>query len=398
MIFDSLPQKQHAEFTRGILVVDDNNAVLSSVKELLELHGYRVYTKQNANSALNFLHSSKDKVNLIISDIRMPDQNGFEFYSQLQDNEEMKQFPFIVLSVVNSHDEIQKAKELGIDDFVTKPFIPQDLLACVKGKIQKFETAKQYVDNQISGDRKRIIQTITHELRTPLVLVSTGSELLKEQLQNQTLTNQSTITELIDSISRGAQDLDRKIEDFLIVQQLEFNTAQIKKQISQHTANVNFSEVIQEAIGQFLENFKNSSSDAHNSIPKINFSISATCKNTKVKISSSYVVDAIQRILSNAYKFGNNEKNIDVTIKKDKTNDKRIFCTIRDYGSGFSKNTFIEACKELSQINREKSEQQGLGLGLSIARRYIVLNGGTVEYRTPSRGNGSIIRVGFKSV
>ena len=398
MIPDNSSQKQHSEYARGILVVDDNNAVLNSIKELLELHGYRVYAQTNVSSALDFLNSSKDKINLIISDIKMPGQNGFEFYSQLQGSEDNKQLPFIALSVVNSYDEIKKAKELGIDDFVTKPFIPQDLLASVKGKIKKFETTKQFTDNQVSKNRKRIIQTITHELRTPLVLINTGSEILKEQLHHQPLSNQSMVTELIDSISRGAQDLDKKIEDFLIVQQLEFNVDQIKKQIKENITDVNFSELIQGTIAQFLENSKEGSLDTHNDIPKINFSAPDACKSVKVKISSVHIVDAFLRLLSNAHKFGDNKKSIDVAIKQDKTARDKIFCTIRDYGSGFTKNTFIEACKELSQINREKIEQQGLGLGLSIARNYIILNGGSIEHQTPTRGKGSIIQVGFKAI
>ncbi|MDR2337359.1 MAG: response regulator [Deltaproteobacteria bacterium] len=366
----------------NILVVDDNTTVLSTLEELLNAQGYHAITKSNANSALSFLLLGQPKIDLIISDIKMPEQDGFDFYSQVQALDNHENLPFIFLSSLNSGTEIRKAKEFGIDDFITKPFLPADLLASIKGKLQKAWKNKLYLEDQISANKHYLLQTISHEFRTPLVLINNGTELLKEKLRNDNL------AELITTIEHGGKKLSNLIEDLLTIQQLKLGFNPLPDQILKTTKQVIFSRLVQNAIDSFLEDYSEYCNEA---APYINFN-SLLLQNVKINVSPKYLINALQRILSNAHKFNQKGCDIDVMLKKE---DQLIYCCIRDYGAGFPDGSFAEACKELSQLNRKKLEQQGGGLGLSIAEHYIRLNQGILTYEKPEDGIGSIIKVGF---
>jgi DNA-binding response OmpR family regulator len=367
----------------NILVVDDSATVLNALQEILSTSGYNVISKSNVNAALSFLLLDNTKVDLVISDIKMPELNGFDFYSQVQTLDNQENLPFIFLSSVNSGAEIRKAKELGVDDFITKPFLPDDLLASVKGKLQKSCQNKLYLENQITTNKHNILRILSHEFRTPLVLINNGTELLKEKLQDESL------AELFAAIAHGEKKLSHLVEDLLTTQQLKLDLKPLQEKIAKTTKQVIFSQLVQKAIALFLQDYAQVCSEK---APCINFKQSLLFQDTKINVSSTHIIDALQRIISNAQKFNNEGCAVDIELKKE---DNVIFCCVRDYGLGFQNGSFIEACQELSQINRNKLEQQGCGLGLTIANHYIRLNNGILTHQKPEDGIGSIVKIGF---
>ena len=120
-----------------ILVIDDYQDILDNLKMILEFNNFNVITSKNSKEAIKILSSIENPPNLIISDIMMPEMDGYELFKQITSQIKWNHIPFIFLSAKSSPEEIRFGKMLGIDDYLTKPFNEEDLLAIIKGKLKR---------------------------------------------------------------------------------------------------------------------------------------------------------------------------------------------------------------------------------------------------------------------
>jgi DNA-binding response OmpR family regulator len=121
--------------TATILVVDDYQDVLDCIRRVLERQGYEVLTARDGVEALSMLESNS--VDVIVADIAMPRMNGYQLYARVIENAEWVAIPFIFLTARALDSDVRYGKELGADDYVTKPFRPEDLLASVRGRLRR---------------------------------------------------------------------------------------------------------------------------------------------------------------------------------------------------------------------------------------------------------------------
>jgi DNA-binding response OmpR family regulator len=119
----------------SVLAIDDETHILAIIKEALESEGYRVLTAHNGLQALVLLESQP--VDLILADINMPHMNGYQLYARVSENPQWVMIPFLFLTGQGQESDIRYGKELGVDDYLTKPFQIADLLTAVRGRLQR---------------------------------------------------------------------------------------------------------------------------------------------------------------------------------------------------------------------------------------------------------------------
>ncbi len=119
-----------------IYVVDDNEINLKMAAAVLQPAGYTVVTAQSAAQALSDIGTVRPV--LAILDVMMPDVDGYELCRQLRARSDTARLPIIILTTLTEIDERLKAFEAGADDFIAKPFNPQELLARVKVLLRRF--------------------------------------------------------------------------------------------------------------------------------------------------------------------------------------------------------------------------------------------------------------------
>jgi DNA-binding response OmpR family regulator len=120
-----------------ILVVDDESTIRDSIAEILVQEQYRVYVAKNGIEALQVM--GRIVPNLIISDIIMPEMNGYQFYMRVRQNADWVWIPFIFLTAKSDPDDVRFGREVGLDDYLTKPFSPEDLLSAIRGLLIRYE-------------------------------------------------------------------------------------------------------------------------------------------------------------------------------------------------------------------------------------------------------------------
>ena len=113
-----------------ILVVEDSKEIAALVKFRLKSSGYEVVTAENGKVGLEI--AQKNRPDMIILDVMMPVMNGLETLMALKSEYSTRSIPVIFLTAQSTEQEIIKGLELGAEDYITKPFSPQELVTRVK--------------------------------------------------------------------------------------------------------------------------------------------------------------------------------------------------------------------------------------------------------------------------
>jgi len=204
-----------------ILVVEDDLALLEGIRELLELTEYRVLIAANGREALEVLE--KQHPDLIVSDIMMPEMDGYEFHAKVSEQPELSAIPFIFLTARGEKADIRRGKELGADDYITKPFDDEDLLVAVRAKLNRWENLRQQRDEEVADLKSKILLTLSHEFRTPLTYIINYSDLL--ELEGKEIAGED-FPNFMQGIRRGALRLNSLVDDFLILVEIETGEAE----------------------------------------------------------------------------------------------------------------------------------------------------------------------------
>ncbi len=143
-----------------LMVVDDNEDILFNLKILLEEKGCNVKTATSGKKAIKILSTLNTIPDVIISDIMMPGMNGYDFFSAVSNNPQWNQIPFLFLTAKSTPEDIRLGKMLGVDDYITKPFEKEDLMASISGKI-----ARNQKSNLIDKEIKQSLSSLHIEMQ-----------------------------------------------------------------------------------------------------------------------------------------------------------------------------------------------------------------------------------------
>lgn len=157
-----------------ILVVDDQQANLQVVSALLSRKGYEVATATNGNDALASLRARAP--DLVLLDMLMPGMDGFELLAELRKDPALAQLPVVFLTVAQDRDLLLRAFDSGAVDYVTKPFMPEELLARVEAHLG----LKRMRDRleRVARERQELVNLVAHDLKNPLTSIHFASDIL----------------------------------------------------------------------------------------------------------------------------------------------------------------------------------------------------------------------------
>ncbi|MDY6823799.1 MAG: fused response regulator/phosphatase [Thermodesulfobacteriota bacterium] len=147
-----------------ILVVDDNLLNLKLLATTLDNHGYKTLMAMDGPTARHF--AENEKPDLILLDVKMPDEDGFEVIKQLKSNPVTSAIPVIFLSGLSELESKLTGFELGAVDYITKPFHPLEVLARVRLHLKLSIATNSLIINQ-ADKLKQITEAQTSMLTTP---------------------------------------------------------------------------------------------------------------------------------------------------------------------------------------------------------------------------------------
>lgn len=132
-----------------ILIVDDEPNILGTLAPLLRTRGYEVFTAMNGRTAVE--SAERDKPDLIVLDLGLPDMDGVDVCRQLR---ESMHVPIIVLSARGAEGDKVRALDVGADDYITKPFGAEELLARIRVALRRTDAALPASEPIVRGGLK----------------------------------------------------------------------------------------------------------------------------------------------------------------------------------------------------------------------------------------------------
>ena len=157
-----------------ILVVDDQPANLRVVSTLLGREGYAVDTAESGEQALALYDGSIP--DLILLDMMMPGMDGFEVLAAL--HERGLAVPVVFVTAAHDRDLLLRAFDAGVVDYVTKPFLPEELLARVNAHVGLKLTRDRL--ERVAREREELVNLVAHDLKNPLSSVLFASDILRQ--------------------------------------------------------------------------------------------------------------------------------------------------------------------------------------------------------------------------
>lgn len=122
---------------RSLLIIDDHNEIRENIAEILGLAGYKALTAENGKKGVEV--AIRERPDMIICDIMMPELDGYGVLHLLKNNPETASIPFIFLTAKTERGDLRKGMEMGADDFITKPFDDIELLKAIEIRLKKYD-------------------------------------------------------------------------------------------------------------------------------------------------------------------------------------------------------------------------------------------------------------------
>jgi signal transduction histidine kinase len=212
-----------------ILVVDDTRENVSLMEMMLKAVGYDVLTAYDGAEALNVVNDNPG-IDLILLDVMMPKVNGYEVTRTLKDSEATRHIPIVLVTSLKETSEKIAGIEAGCDDFISRPFGREELMARVKSllrvKTQHDELRDNYIKlKELEELKESLTHMIVHDLNNPLnemtiTLSSIGDSLLgKMNDYEKTLVSQG---------KSAAENMKRMISNLLYISKMESHGIELR--------------------------------------------------------------------------------------------------------------------------------------------------------------------------
>jgi len=360
-----------AQHIPDILIVDDVPANLTILGAILKNAGYKVRPVPNGMLALQV--ASKEKPDLILLDIMMPDMDGFEVCCRLKENPKLSDVPVIFISALNDTKDIVKALSSGGVDFITKPFKAEEVKARVNTHLKLYLQSKELQAQskelkELNATKDKFFSIIAHDLRGPLGGFMGLSEMMADERQ---AFEPDEMKEMIVDLSHSARNIYNLLENLLEWSQMQRGGTAFNPQM------VSLKEAVSECLKLVVESANKK--DIH-----IEADIS---KEHSVYADINMLHTVIRNLLSNAVKF--TQRGGVVSIFSGIAENKSAVIGVKDTGIGMNS----EMVSNLFRINVNSSRpgtegENSTGLGLLLCKEFVEKHGGELWVESePNKGS-----------
>ena len=362
---------------KRILVIDDEEWLREMVHIALAQKGYDVLEAENG--AVGIEKARKELPDLILCDVNMEKVDGYLTLSSLRNEPTTAAIPFILMTGLADNAGMRHGMELGADDYLPKPFSIEGLYAAVEARLKKAQALRQEAEKKLADLRDNLSLMLPHELRTPLNGILAYGEILAAEASTLPA---KEIAEMGQVIHDSGKRLERLIENFLIYAQIELLGADVQKLNTLRQKQTRFPAKLIEEHALHQAQAANRADD-----------LVLELVDQPVPISEDYLGKIVDELVQNAFKFSDSGKRVSVTLSGSPNG---VLLAVTDQGRGFSTD-HITKVGAYMQFDRKIQEQQGLGLGLVIARRLTELHGGTLSIQS-ERGATTTVAVKLPKV
>lgn len=340
--------------TIKVLIVDDEPINVKLIEEILEYEeGFQCKAAVNGEDALAMLDGYHPDI--IILDIMMPGINGYEVCKQIKKDKKHKFAKVLMISGKAMIEERLEGYEAGADDYITKPFVDDELLAKLKvfSKLKKTE--------EIDDLKTAILQLFSHETKTPLNGILLGSQLI---LDSHDISDKiAEYARLIKLSGERIHDLVRKI---LLLSSLR------------NKRNLNSGP---QTVQKYLEGVAEQVQSEQEQKAKIRINCET---DFLLNVDWQLFHEAFLAVVDNGIKYSPEDTELHLTVRRDKSS---VTFTVVDQGQGIDAD-FQDKIFDEFYSHHIENHTKGTALSLAIAKEIMHLHHGNLEVEsTPGKGS-----------
>lgn len=347
----------------SILVIEDDEAIRANLREFLTHYGYEVRVAADGERGVQAALAQVP--DLIVCDLSMPRMSGYDVLEALRDTPATAKTPFLFLTAFDDRDHMRHGMRLGADDYLTKPCEPDELRDAIEARLRRLG----HYEADLDEAKRSIARMISHELRTPLSGIVMANEMLSRNLDTM---SPRDLREILSISENGGRRLQRVTDQIALKTQIDadFVSADALETLGQP---LRFWEVLGEAVKLARENaYRNAKLPIRAKVPP-------DLRDVTVLGVERNLRTALLELLHNALVYSPRVGQVRLRGWVERG---YVCLVIRDAGPGIPPDQLEQALAPFSQLGREKSEQQGLGLGLYLAAHIIRAHHGVLAFNT----------------
>lgn len=366
-----------------VLVVDDEPKIGRLLEQILTAKGCSVRLANNGLEALT--QFQQRPADIVVTDIKMPKMTGIELLQELKHLDPL--LNVVVITAYPSVDGAVDAMKQGACDFITKPFditqIQAILFRCQQrltlnkqlrhageGMLKLEELNRRLSD--LNDLKSQFLATISHEINTPLCLMSEWIYLLSDHSLGELSTDQKHAVDVLIGAYERLHKLLQQLIDLMqggrVVLARKIASAQ---------------DIVKEAVELVAAKAQARSITIACSVPEQPLSID---------VDRMRMVSAIAYLLDNAIKFNHDHGRIEVTLSGAA---ERVWITVKDTGIGIPPEELDRVLAPFYQVDRRLNRAyEGAGVGLTLAKRYAELHDGVLKLESVV-GQGTVVSMGI---
>ena len=349
-----------------VLVVDDQPSNLRIISALLSRQGYAVTTAESGEDALRALEQQAP--DLLLLDMMMPGMDGFDLLREMGENPEWSSLPVVFLTAAHDRDLLLRAFDAGAVDYVTKPFMPEELLARVQAHIGLKLTRDRL--ERVARERQELVNLVAHDLKNPLTSIFFASDLL---ITGQT--REDRVPRYLQMVRDSAEDALGYIRRYLETQ------ASARSQAEAEPGQACLRDLVQWIEQRYALQLEDRGAQLR--IAPVDASVS-------VRIDPLVLRQVCENLISNAIKYAPGS-DIELSVHVSAPGFRQL--RVEDRGPGIPKGQQSALFTPFFRIRTgdQATDAASTGLGLSLARQIIGTMGGELRYEDREGGGARFV-------
>ncbi len=354
-----------------ILIVDDESYARQTIEMLLLKESYELFFAEDAHEALAQLDDEIPDV--ILSDVMMPNMDGFELCQRIKRNPKWNHVPIILVTALDSKQDLARGLEAGADDFLHKPINGLELRARVRSMLR----IKQRHDELQAALQMRqdLANMIVHDIRSPLSTILIYCDLLEAELDGHVQT--------LDTIRGEANRLSSFLTDMLMMAKMEHG----RLMLSQSPVDIN----------ELAVAVKNSY-EPMASLKEITFHLDLPDESNKMSLDANLWRRVLDNLVSNAVKFSPTGGNITLKVRYADGGPSRngsaphLNLQVIDEGPGIAVEHYETIFDKFKIVATGRRDVKQVGLGLAFCKMVVEAHNGRI-FVAANKPRGSVFTV-----
>ncbi len=328
-----------------ILVVDDNPDNVELLSKRLVAAGYRTCEAGDGEEALRRV--AQEHPDLIILDVMMPKLDGFEVCRRLKTDEATRAIPVVMLTAKREVPDKIRGLDTGADDYVTKPFNPQELMARVRSLLHLRTLQDKRVTEEKLGALGQMAEGVAHEVRNPMVTIGGFARRIRDRLPEG-----DALREYAEHIIKEVERLETMVEEIVRFKALMISPYE----------SVDLVGVVEEALAHRERLFQEGGIRVVRTIdPDL----------PAIQGDRGNLILAVGNLIQNALEAMEPGGVLSITLSGE---GDRVLARFADTGCGIAKSELANVFDPFYT-----SKMTGAGMGLTMVHRIVIRHGGDVD-------------------